>query len=39
MNILLKSHIDKGANSSVVDEMRDLLQYYVATLMDNEIAG
>ena len=39
MNQMLKSHIEKGANASVIEEMRDLLQYYVATLMDNEIAG
>ena len=31
--------MEKGANLTVVNELRDLLQYYVATLMDNEIAG
>ena len=31
--------MEKGANQTVLNELRDLLQYYVATLMDNEIAG
>ena len=31
--------MEKGANATVVNELRDMLQYFVATLMDNEIAG
>jgi DNA-directed RNA polymerase beta' subunit len=31
--------MERGANSTVINELRDLLQYFVATLMDNEIAG
>jgi len=38
-NILLKQNIDRGANQTTVNEMRHMLQYYVATLMDNDIAG
>lgn len=39
MNILLKEQIEKGANQTIINELRVSLQYFVATLMDNQIAG
>ncbi len=39
MNILLKEQLDKGANQTIVNELKISLQYFVATLMDNQIAG
>jgi len=39
MNILLREQIDKGANQTIINELRVSLQYFVATLMDNQIAG
>ena len=38
-NILLQNHISRGANTTTINELRTSLQYYVATLMDNEIQG
>jgi len=38
-NNFLSQQMEKGANSTVINELRDILQYYVATLMDNNIAG
>jgi DNA-directed RNA polymerase beta' subunit len=35
MNILLKEQLEKGANQTIVNELRISLQYFVATLMDN----
>lgn len=39
MNILLREQMDKGANQTIINELRVSLQYFVATLMDNQIAG
>ena len=36
-NNQLKTQTSKGANPSTINELRNGLQYYVATLMDNEI--
>jgi len=36
-NNQLKTHTSKGANPGTINELRNALQYYVATLMDNEI--
>mmetsp|Transcript_33867 Transcript_33867/g.24903 ORF Transcript_33867/g.24903 Transcript_33867/m.24903 type:complete len:88 (-) Transcript_33867:164-427(-) len=36
-NNLLQNALDKGGNSTQLNELRTNLQYYVATLMDNEI--
>ena len=33
----LKDQISRGANQAAIDGIRQVLQYYVATLMDNEI--
>lgn len=38
-NILLQNHMSRGANTTTINELRTSLQYYVATLMDNEIQG
>lgn len=38
-NNQLKTQTDRGANPTVLNELRASLQYYVATLMDNEIQG
>lgn len=39
INILLHEQIQKGANQTVLDELKSSLQYYVATILDNKIAG
>ena len=39
MNNVLRSHIEKGTNQSTINEILAQLQYLVATLMDNDIAG
>lgn len=39
MNILLKEQREKGANQTIINELHANLQYFVATLMDNKIAG
>ena len=39
MNLLLKEQREKGANQTIINELHMTLQYYVATLMDNKIAG
>jgi len=39
MNNILKEQIEKGANQTIVNELRTTLQYFVATLMENPIAG
>lgn len=36
-NLQLKNHYDRGAAENVLADIRRELQYYVATLMDNEI--
>lgn len=36
-NIQLQTQIIRGANQTTINELRGNLQYYVATLMDNEI--
>ncbi|CDW74169.1 dna-directed rna polymerase ii subunit rpb1-like [Stylonychia lemnae] len=38
-NNILFTQIEKGANLTTINELRNCLQYYVATLMNNEIAG
>jgi DNA-directed RNA polymerase II subunit RPB1 len=35
----LKKNLDRGAPATVVSELRQNLQYYVVTLMDNEVQG
>lgn len=37
INNNLQTNIQKGANQTTINELRTSLQYYVATLMDNEI--
>ena len=39
MNLLLKEQREKGANQTIINELHTSLQYYVATLMNNKIAG
>ena len=39
MNLILREQREKGANQTIINELRSSLQYYVATLMDNKIAG
>ena len=39
INNNLQTNIQKGANQTTINELRTSLQYYVATLMDNEIQG
>ena len=39
MNYQLKTHIEKGTNQTMLNDIQALLQFYVATLMDNDIAG
>lgn len=39
MNLILKEQREKGSNQTIVNELRASLQYFVATLMDNKIAG
>ena len=39
MNNILKEQREKGANQTIINELRTSLQYFVATLMDNNIAG
>jgi DNA-directed RNA polymerase II subunit RPB1 len=36
-NNMLQTQIQKGSNQTTINELRVNLQYYVATLMDNEI--
>ncbi len=38
-NNLLASSMQRGANQTQINELRTNLQYYVASLMDNEIQG
>ena len=38
-NNYMQLQIDKGANTSTINDLRRNLQYYVATLMDNQIPG
>jgi len=38
-NAQLRTHIEKGTNATTVTEITQLLQYYCATLMDNDLAG
>lgn len=38
-NNLLKLQIEKGTNQSTINELINLLQFYVATLMDNDLCG
>jgi len=39
MNNLLKTQIEKGTNQSTINEILAQLQFYVATLMDNDLCG
>lgn len=39
MNNILKEQREKGANQTIINELRASLQYFCATLMDNKIAG
>jgi DNA-directed RNA polymerase II subunit RPB1 len=39
INNILKEQIDKGANMTIIQELKTSLQYYVSTVMDNKIAG
>jgi DNA-directed RNA polymerase II subunit RPB1 len=39
MNNVLKSQIEKGANQSTINEILAQLQFFTATLMDNDICG
>lgn len=39
VNINLKRHENEGSPAHVVMEFEQLLQYHVATFMDNDIAG
>ena len=39
MNAQLKEQKERGANETILAELKNVLQYYVATLMDNSIAG
>ena len=38
-NKTLQEKIEQGANSNVIDDWSTVLQYYVATLVDNKIPG
>tara|TARA_B100000902_G_scaffold101412_2_gene103727 strand:+ start:60 stop:4589 length:4530 start_codon:yes stop_codon:yes gene_type:complete len=38
-NKTLQEKIEQGANSNVIDDWTTVLQYYVATLVDNKIPG
>lgn len=38
-NNLLKQQMEKGGNQTTINELTMCLQFYVATLMDNAIAG
>jgi DNA-directed RNA polymerase subunit A' len=39
INNILKEQVEKGANMTIINELKQSLQYYVSTLMDNKIAG
>jgi DNA-directed RNA polymerase II subunit RPB1 len=39
MNNKLQSQLNKGGTESTIKDLRECIQYYVATLMDNEIQG
>ena len=39
MNNILKNQIDRGTNSSTINEIIAQLQFFVATLMDNDLCG
>ena len=38
-NNFLKAQIEKGGNQTTINELTQCLQFYVCTLMDNNIAG
>ena len=38
-NITLKQKIDANANKNIIDEYTNVLQYHIATLVDNQIPG
>ena len=38
-NKMLQEKIEQNANSNVIDDWTTVLQYYVATLVDNKIPG
>ena len=38
-NITLKRHEADGAPAHIIKELENLLQYHVATYMDNDISG
>lgn len=39
VNSLLLEQLQKGANQTVLNELKTSLQYYVSTIMNNKIAG
>lgn len=39
INNILKEQVDKGANMTIINELKTSLQYHVSTVMDNKIAG
>jgi len=39
MNNILKIQIEKGTNSTTINEIIQSLQFYTATLMDNDLCG
>jgi DNA-directed RNA polymerase beta' subunit len=39
INNVLKEQVEKGANMTIINELKTSLQYYVSTVMDNKIAG
>ena len=36
---MLQEKIEQNANSNVIDDWTTVLQYYIATLVDNKIPG
>ena len=38
-NNFLKSQLERGGNLTTINELTNVLQYFVSTLMDNQIAG
>jgi DNA-directed RNA polymerase beta' subunit len=39
LNNILKEQMEKGANMTIINELKTSLQFYVSTVMDNKIAG
>ena len=38
-NLILKTQMEKGGNQTTINELTGMVQYYVATLMNNQISG